>query len=75
MGLHSLPSKSRQASEAWMLTANPAAGLHARLRLLTLHDQGDLAGAEPHTMRFRLCHRPARPAEHARRRRLRIETT
>ncbi|MCX4784172.1 hypothetical protein [Streptomyces sp. NBC_01264] len=44
-------------------------------RLLTLHDQGDLADAEPDTMRFRLYHLPARLAKHARRRWLRIETT
>ncbi|MEV6681734.1 transposase [Streptomyces erythrochromogenes] len=75
MGLHNLPSKSWQVNEAWMLTANPAADLHAWLRLLTLHGQGDLADAEPDTMRFRLYHLPARLAKHARRRWLRIETT
>ncbi|MER7960167.1 transposase [Streptomyces sp. NPDC096030] len=70
-GLHSLPSKSWQVSTAWMLTADLAAGLDAWLRLLTLHDQEDLAGAGPGTMRFRLHRLPARLAEHARRRRLR----
>ncbi len=75
MGLHNLPSKSWQVNEAWMLTANLAADLHTWLRLLTLHDQGDLADAEPDTMRFRLYHLPARLAKHARRRWLRIETT
>jgi hypothetical protein len=73
MGLHNLPSKSWQVNEAWMLTANLAADLHAWLRLLSLHDQDDLADAEPDTMRFRLYHLPARLASHARRRRLRIE--
>ncbi|WP_420824432.1 transposase [Streptomyces seoulensis] len=73
MGLHNLPSKSWQVNEAWMLTCNLAADLHAWLRLLTLHDQDDLADAEPDTMRFRLYHLPARLARHARRRRLRIE--
>ncbi|MGW6412362.1 transposase [Streptomyces vinaceus] len=75
MGLHNLPSKPWQVNEAWMLSANLAAGLDAWLRLLTLHDRPALAGAEPDTMRFRLCHLPARPSRHARRRWLRIETT
>jgi serine/threonine protein phosphatase PrpC len=75
MGLHNLPSKSWQINEAWMLTCNLAADLDAWLRLLALHDQDDLADAEPDTMRFRLYHLPARLAKHARRRRLRIETT
>ncbi|MFD0507779.1 transposase [Streptomyces chiangmaiensis] len=75
MGLRNLPSKSWQVNEAWMLTANLAADLDAWLRLLTLHDTGELATAEPDTMRFRLYHLPARLAKHARRRWLRIETT
>ncbi|MGX1887475.1 transposase [Streptomyces sp. NPDC055287] len=75
MGLHNLPSKSFTIDEAWMLTANLAADLGAWLRLLTLHDEPDLADAEPATMRFRLYHLPARLAKHARRRWLRIETT
>lgn len=45
------------------------------LRLLALHDQDDLADAEPDTMRFRVYHRPARLADHARHRFLRIERT
>ncbi|MFD5513745.1 IS1380 family transposase [Streptomyces sp. NPDC127051] len=75
MGLHNLPSKSWQINEAWMLTCNLAADLDAWLRLLTLHDTDELAHAEPDTMRFRLYHLPARLANHARRRWLRIETT
>ncbi|MFI1936909.1 transposase [Streptomyces purpureus] len=73
MGLHNLPSKFWQVNAAWMLTCNLAADLDAWLRLLALHDQDDLADAEPDTMRFRLYHLPARLANHARRRRLRIE--
>ncbi|MEU1276349.1 hypothetical protein [Streptomyces sp. NPDC005799] len=42
---------------------------------LALHDIDDLTDAEPDTMRFRLHHLPARLADHARRRRLRIEAT
>ncbi|MCQ4079714.1 hypothetical protein NGB36_03665 [Streptomyces sp. RB6PN25] len=58
-----------------MLAANLAADLDAWLRLLALHDIDGLAGAEPDTMRFRLYHLPARLANHARRRWLRIEST
>jgi hypothetical protein len=58
-----------------MLTANLAADLDAWLRLLTLHDQADLADAEPDTMRFRLYHLPARLADHARLRWLRVDAT
>nr|AEU17901.1 hypothetical protein [Streptomyces antibioticus] len=51
------------------------ADLNSWLRLLTLHDQDDLADAEPDIMRFRPYHLPARLAEHARCRWLRIERT
>ncbi|MFD5110668.1 transposase [Streptomyces cinereoruber] len=60
-------------NEAWMLTCSLAADLDTWLRLLTLHDQDDLADAEPDTVRFRLYHLPARLAKHARRRWLQIE--
>lgn len=75
MGLHNLPSKSWEMNAGWMLVANIAADLDAWLRLLTLHDQDDLADAEPVTMRFRLYHLPARLTAHARRRHLRFERT
>ncbi|MBT2458751.1 IS1380 family transposase [Streptomyces sp. ISL-86] len=75
MGLENLPSNSWIVNRSWMLSANLAADLDAWLRLLALHDQPDLADAEPDTMRFRLYHLPARLAKHARRRRLRIEQT
>ncbi|GAA2017551.1 IS1380-like element ISMsm3 family transposase [Nocardiopsis rhodophaea] len=75
MGLANLPSRSWDINTAWMLAANIACDLDAWLRLLTLHDQGDLARAEPETMRFRLYHLPARLARHARHRFLRLERT
>ncbi|MET7317352.1 IS1380 family transposase [Streptomyces thermoviolaceus] len=75
MGLANLPSQSWQINEAWMLAANLAADLDTWLRLLTLHDQDGLEGAEPETMRLRIYHLPARLASHARRRILRIERT
>jgi hypothetical protein len=75
MGLGNLPSASWEVNRGWMLAANLAADLDAWVRLLALHDIDDLADAEPDTMRFRLYHLPARLADHARRRRLRIDAT
>lgn len=75
MGLDNLPSASWQVNRGWMLAANLATDLDAWVRLLALHDIDDLADAEPDTMRFRLYHLPARLANHARRRWLRIEAT
>jgi hypothetical protein len=51
-----------------VLAANLAADLDAWTRLLGLHDHGDLADAEPDTLRYRLLHLPARLSSHARRR-------
>jgi hypothetical protein len=75
MGLGNLPSASWEVNRGWMLAANLAADLDAWLRLPALHDIDDLAHAEPDTMRFRLYHLPARLADHARSRWLRIERT
>lgn len=58
MGLRNLPSKNWTVNSGWMLAANLGHDLDCWLRLLTLHDQADLARAEPDTMRYR----PARPA-------------
>jgi hypothetical protein len=65
MGLANLPSQLWQINTGWMLAANFAADLDTWLRLLTLHGQDGLEGAEPDAMRLRLCHLPARlqPAE------------
>lgn len=46
-----------------------------RARLLGLHDQPDLAHAEPDTLRYRLLHLPAKLTTHARRRILSISST
>jgi hypothetical protein len=75
MGLDNLPSASWEINRGWMLAANIAADLDAWVRLLALHDIEGLADAEPDTMRFRLYHLPARLADHARRRWLRIDAT
>jgi hypothetical protein len=75
MGLGNLPSQSWEVNRGWVLAANLAGDLDAWVRLLALHDFDGLADAEPDTMRFRLYHLPARLADHARRRWLRIDST
>jgi hypothetical protein len=75
MGLRNLPSQSWTVNQGWVLAANIAADLAAWTRLLGLHDQPDLAYAEPDTLRYRLLHLPAKLATHARRRTLTITDT
>ena len=72
IGLRNLPSQSWDVNRGWVLTANIAADLDAWTRLLGLHDQPDLARAEPDTLRYRLWHLPAKLARHARQRTLTI---
>jgi len=68
MGLRNLPSKAWTVNRGWVLACNLAADLAAWTRLLGLHDQPDLAHAEPGTLRYRLLHVPAKLATHARQR-------
>ena len=75
MGLRNLPSNSWTVNRGWILAANIAADLTAWTRLLGLHDQPDLAHAEPDTLRYRLLHLPAKLTTHARQRRLSIPDT
>jgi len=75
MGLRNLPSKSWTVNRGWILAANIAADLTAWTRLLGLHDQPELAHAEPGTLRYRLLHLPAKLTTHARRRTLSIPET
>lgn len=72
-GLGHLPSESFEINQAWMLTAAMACDLLAWMRLLTL--TGDLAKAEPKTLRYRLLHVAARLVRGQRRRKIRIPTT
>jgi hypothetical protein len=74
-GLGLLPSRSWQLDTAWVLAATIAAGLDAWTRLLVLHDEPDLAKAEPETIRMKLYHLPARLTAHARRRTLHLDRT
>ena len=73
IGLGLLPSKSWQLNAAWVLAATLAADLDAWTRLLLLHDEPELATAEPATIRRKLYHLPARLTSHARRRTLHLD--
>lgn len=50
-GLDNLPSASWDVNRGWMLAVNLASDLDAWVRLLALHDDEDLADAEPKTIR------------------------
>jgi hypothetical protein len=75
MGLRNLPSQAWTVNRSWVLAANIAADISAWTRLVGLHDQPELAHAEPDTLRYRLLHLPAKLAVHARRRVLSIPDT
>ncbi len=60
MDLRNLTSKAWTVSRGWVLAANIAADLAAWTRLLGLHDQPEVAHAEPDTLRYRLLHLPAK---------------
>jgi DDE family transposase len=72
-GLGRFPSQSLAINAAWLTAALIAATLLAWLRLLAL--DGELARAEPKTLRYRLLHTAARLVRGARRRRLKIPRT
>lgn len=75
MGLRNLPSQSWTVNRGWVLAANIACDITAWTRLLGLHDQDDLAHAEPESLRYRLLHLPATITTHARQRTLKISAT
>ena len=75
VGLGLLPSKSWQLNDAWVLAATLAADLDAWTRLLLLHDEPELAKAEPETVHMKLYHLPARLTSHARKRTLHLDRT
>jgi len=72
-GIRNLPFKSYARNQAWLLAANIASDLLAYLQLLGLEKDGELAAAEPVTLRATILHIPARLTAHARRRILKIE--
>jgi hypothetical protein len=69
-GLNHLPSRDYQVNTAWCQTASIACDLLAWLRLLAL--DGDLAKAEPKTLRYKILHTAGRIARGQRRRHLKI---
>jgi hypothetical protein len=69
-GLGHFPSHDYQVNQAWLDTAMTACILLAWLKLIAL--DGDLAKAEPKTLRYRLLHAAARLVRGGRRRTLKI---
>jgi hypothetical protein len=72
-GLNHLPSKHAGINQAWLAAAAIACDLLAWLRLLCL--TGDLAKAEPKTLRYRILHSAARIIRGQRKRTIRIPET
>ena len=72
-GLGHFPSFDFQVNAAWLTAAMIASILLAWLKLLAL--DGDLAKAEPKTLRYRILHTAARLVRGGRRRRLKIQAT
>ena len=69
-GLRRLPSRDYKVNTAWCQAASIACDLLAWLRLLAL--DGDLARAEPKTLRYKILHTAGRIVKGQRRRYLRI---
>jgi hypothetical protein len=72
-GLGHLPSTSIEINRAWCLAATIATDLLCWLRLLCL--DGELAKAEPKTLRYRLLHTAARIVRGQRKRKIKIPQT
>jgi Transposase DDE domain group 1 len=72
-GLGHFPSRDYQVNAAWLTTAMTGQILLAWLKLLAL--DGDLARAEPRTLRYRILHAAARLVRGGRRRHLKIQAT
>jgi hypothetical protein len=72
-GLGHFPSFDFQVNAAWLTAAMIASILLAWLKLLAL--DGDLAKAEPKTLRYRVLHAAARLVRGGRRRRLKIQAS
>ena len=72
-GIGKFPSHELSLNRAWFTAALTAAALLTWLRLLAL--DGDLAKAEPKTLRYRILHAAARLTRSGRWRRLKIAAT
>jgi hypothetical protein len=68
-----LPSKKTGLNQAWLTAVAMACDLLAWLRLLCL--SGDLAKAEPKTLRYRILHTSARLIRGQRKRTIRVPGT
>jgi hypothetical protein len=71
LGLRNLPFREFSNNEVWLLLVQLAQDLLAWAQALLL--TGELARAEPATLRYRLWHTAARLARHARRTHLRLD--
>ena len=71
LGLRNLPFREFSNNEVWLLLVQLAQDLLAWSQALLL--TGDLARAEPATLRYRLWHTAAKIARHARQTRLRLD--
>ncbi len=74
-GLSRFPSKLFAINQAWLTCALTAIDLLAWAQTILLHDQPDLARAEPKKLRYRLLHVAARLVRGGRRPRLKIDST
>ena len=72
-GIGKFPSHDFATNSAWLSVSLSAAGLLSWLRLIAL--DGDLARAEPKTLRYRLLHAAGKLVRGGRRRRLKIPAT
>ncbi len=72
-GVGKFPSHDFALNSAWLAASLTAAALLVWLRLLAL--DGDLARAEPKTLRYRLLYAAARLTRTSRRRQLKIAAT
>ena len=72
-GIGRFPSHDFAVNQAWLTAAMTAQILLAWLKLIAL--DGDLARAEPRTLRYRILHAAARLVRGGRRRRLKIAAT
>jgi hypothetical protein len=72
-GMRNLPHRDFARNEVWLELVLAACDLLAWTQRLTL--DGDLARAEPKTVRYRLLHVAARVTRHARQQRLRLQRT
>ncbi len=74
-GLNRFPSKQFAINQAWLTCALTAIDLIAWTQTILLHNQPDLARAEPKTLRYRLLHTAARLVRGGRKTRLKLDRT